>query len=126
MPRLQVRASFCTLSWPGAFCVVETSFELKDPPASVSQLLRLKVFITMSSFCFLETGSLSEPGSHRFAKVAGHRAGISLPHSPNLSAGVVSVVCGFHVGVGDPCKGPQAYILINGPSPQFKGKEMSL
>lgn len=81
----------------------------------------------MSSFCFLQTGSLPEPGSHRFAKVAGHRApGISLPRPPNLSAGVVSVVCGFHVGIGDSHKGPQAYILINGPSLQFKGKEMSL
>lgn len=90
----------------------------QDPPASISQLLGLKVFITMSSFCFLDTDSLSEPGSHRFAEVAGHGApGISLPRPPNLSAGVVSAVCGFHVGVGDPRKGPQAYILINGPSP---------
>lgn len=85
------------------------------------------MFITMSSICFLETGSLSEPESHRFAKVSGHRApGISLPCPPNLSACVVCVVCGFHVGVGDPHKGPKAYILINGPSPQFKGKETSL
>lgn len=69
----------------------------------------------MSSFCFLDTASLFEPG---FAEVAGHGApGISLPRPPNLSAGVVSAVCGFHVCVGDPRKGPQAYILINGPSP---------
>jgi hypothetical protein len=55
----QDRVSLSSLGCPGTYSVDQAGLELRDPPASASLMLGLKVCATMpGSFWFFETGFL--------------------------------------------------------------------
>jgi hypothetical protein len=86
------RVSLCSPGCPGTHSVDQAGLELRNPPASASQVLGLKACVTTPSitcwflFClFFETGPLCSPGCPGTFYI--YQANFELRHLPSSVLG---------------------------------------